>query len=68
MRRNVRRALRARPLRPVMRPLVRRIVSRRPRIRVDIAGPPEWERQVREELGLPRRTERSSLRSKKDAE
>jgi hypothetical protein len=48
MRRNVRRVLTVRPLRPLMRPLVRRIVSRRPRILVDIAGPPEWERQVRE--------------------
>ena len=35
MRRNVRRVLMARPLRPVMRPLVRRIVSRRPRILVE---------------------------------
>jgi hypothetical protein len=33
-----------------MRPLVHRIVSRRSRIQVDIAGSPEWERQVREEL------------------
>ena len=40
----------ARPLRPLMRPLVSRIVSRRPRILVDIAGRPEWERQFREEL------------------
>jgi hypothetical protein len=38
----------ARPLRPVTRPPVLRIVSRRPRILVDISEPPEWERQVRE--------------------
>lgn len=51
MRENVRRTLRARRLRPIMRPLVPRLARNRPRsqLAIDFADP-EHERQFREQL------------------
>jgi hypothetical protein len=62
MRRNVRRTLRARRLRPIMRPLVRCLVITRPgglggenQIAVSFGDTPERERQFREYLRSERR-------------